>query len=101
MSDDLISRSLAIENIWSLFNSIYNNSAKFETEETALARRNLVDVQRVIENQPSAFNAKKVIQKLENEKTNFIGMGTLQSAYFDKGIDKAIEIVKSGGVADD
>lgn len=37
----------------------------------------------------------------ENAKTNFIGMGTLQSAYFDKGIDRAIEIVKSGGVSDD
>lgn len=42
-----------------------------------------------------------IAEQLENAKTNFIGMGTLQSAYFDKGIDKAIEIVKSGGVADD
>lgn len=42
-----------------------------------------------------------IAEQLENVKTNFIGMGTLQSAYFDKGIDKAIEIVKSGGVADE
>lgn len=41
-----------------------------------------------------------IAEQLENAKTNFIGMGTLQSAYFDKGIDKAIEIVKSGGVVD-
>lgn len=42
-----------------------------------------------------------IAEQLENVKTNFIGMGTLQSAYFDKGIDKAIEIVKSGGGSDD
>lgn len=38
-----------------------------------------------------------IAEQLENVKTNFIGMGTLQSAYFDKGIDRAIEIVRSGG----
>ena len=47
------------------------------------------------------YDVDSVIQELENEKTNFIGMGTLQSAYFDKGIDKSIEIVKSGGVSDE
>lgn len=50
--------------------------------------------------QSTAYDVDKVVERLENAKTNFIGMGTLQSAYFDKGIDKAIEIVKSGGVAD-
>lgn len=48
--------------------------------------------------QPTAYDLNKVVEHLENAKTNFIGMGTLQSAYFDKGIDRAIEIVKSGGV---
>lgn len=43
----------------------------------------------------------RAVEQLEGAKTNFIGKGTLQSAYFDKGIDKAIEIIKSGGVADD
>ncbi len=51
--------------------------------------------------QPTACDLNKVVEQLENAKTNFIGMGTLQSAYFDKGIDKAIEIVESGGVSDD
>lgn len=50
--------------------------------------------------QSTAYDVDKVVERLENAKTNFIGMGTLQSAYFDKGVDKAIEIVKSGGVAD-
>lgn len=51
--------------------------------------------------QPTAYDLNNVVEQLENAKTNFIGMGTLQSAYFDKGIDKAIEIVKSGGISDD
>lgn len=51
--------------------------------------------------QETAYDVDKVIEQLENVKTNFIGMGTLQSVYFDKGIDKAIEIVKSGGATDD
>lgn len=49
----------------------------------------------------TAYDVDKVVEQLENAKTNFIGMGTIQSAYFDKGIDKAIEIVKSGSVAND
>lgn len=55
----------------------------------------------IIDRQPTAYDLNKVVEQLKNSKTNFIGMGTLQSAYFDKGIDKAIEIVKSSGVADD
>lgn len=55
-------------------------------------------VLQVIGEQTYTYDVEEVIQKLEKEKTNFIGMGTLQSAYFDKGIDKAIEIVKSGGI---
>lgn len=43
----------------------------------------------------------KTVEHLGKAKTNFIGMGTIQSAYFDKGIEKAIEIVKSGGVSND
>lgn len=52
----------------------------------------------IIDGQTTAYDLNKVVGQLKNSKTNFIGMGTLQSAYFDKGIDKAIEIVKSGGV---
>ena len=49
-----------------------------------------------------AWNTRKpmerIVERLEESKTNFSRMGTLQSAYYDKGLDKAIEIVKAGGV---
>ncbi len=106
MSGDLISRSLAIGNIWFLFNSIYNDSAKFETEETALARRILVDVQRAIENQPSAFNVEKAIQQLEKLKTCKLGLADTMSEIIRRGelgtyvcLEDVLEIVKSGGIA--
>lgn len=85
MSDDLISKNALMKDFR---NTITENSDTF-------------DWLNMISRQPVAYDVDKVIEQLENSKTNFIGMGTLQSAYFDKGIDKAIEIVKSGGVADE
>lgn len=68
MSNDLIKRQNAIESIWSIFNNTYNDASRFEAEETELARKVLVDVQRVIESQPTAYDVDKVVEQLE-EKT--------------------------------
>lgn len=111
MSGDLISRSATIENIWSLFNSVYNDSAKFETEETVLARRILVDVQREIERQNTTYDAEKVIQHLEENKEDAIKAIEENSPsefhmikirdlkeLFEEYTREQIEIVKSGGI---
>lgn len=45
-----------------------------------------------IEDFPTAFDVDKVIAELEQAKDDFHG-GTLQTAYYWKGIDKAIEII--------
>lgn len=49
---------------------------------------------------PIAFDRKKVVAELEKESDFFGGepMGILQKAYYCKGVEKAIEIVKAGGV---
>lgn len=91
MSDDLISRGKAIENLHKI-PKIWNGNECLVSFQTVIDYMN---------SQRIAYDVDKIVEKLENSKTNFIGMGTLQSAYFDKGIDKAIEIVKSGGVSDD
>lgn len=93
MSDDLISRNDLLGTEQLLMTDI--------VKDNPTARYILEQVLYDIENTPTAYDVDKVVEQLENAKTNFIGMGTLQSAYFDKGIDKAIEIVKSGGVAND
>lgn len=91
MSDDLISRGKSIENLRKI-PKIWNGNECLVSFQTVIDYMN---------SQTTSYDADKVVENLENEKTNFIGMGTLQSAYFDKGIDKSIEIVKSGGVADE
>lgn len=91
MSDDLISRGKAIENLHKI-PKIWNGNECLVSFQTVIDYMN---------SQRIACDVDKVVEQLENSKTNFIGMGTLQSAYFDKGIDKSIEIVKSGGVSND
>lgn len=95
MSDDLISRKALMEEI----NSYHYDTANPEIRRAEhFAKAHICEL---IDKNPTAYDMDKVVEQLEDAKTNFIGMGTLQSAYFDKGIDKAIEIVKSGGVADE
>ena len=47
-----------------------------------------------------AYDVDAVVKELEEESDFFGGepMGSLQKAYYCKGIDKAIDIVKAGGV---
>lgn len=37
----------------------------------------------MIDEQSTSYDVDKVVERLESAKTNFIGMGTIQSAYFD------------------
>ena len=56
------------------------------------------DTDKVIKTWNTRKPMERIAEKLEESKTNFSRMGTLQSAYYDKGLDKAIDIVKGGGV---
>lgn len=92
MSNDLISRSAAIENIWSLYNNIYNNASVFEKEETQFASRILTYVQRTIENLPAAYDVDKVVRQLyENSYEQFWHIKNIST-------ELAVEIIKAGGV---
>lgn len=66
MSDDLIKRMGAIENIWSLFNNTYNDASRFDAEETELAKRILSDVQMALEKQPTTYDVDKVVERIRN-----------------------------------
>ena len=98
MSNDLINRQNAIENIWSIFNNTYSDASRFEAEEMGLARKVLVDVQRMIESQPTAYDVDKVVEQIESSSTDKDGI----VCYVDKKpvITKevAIKIIKSGGI---
>lgn len=58
------------------------------------------DVVQLLDNQPTAYDAERVVEELEKESDFFGGepMGSLQKAYYCKGVEKAIEIFRKGGV---
>ena len=65
------------------------------------------DVDYLINNQPTAYDVDKVVAELEKSKKSIVGkynhatpMKEMPSykIVFNEGIDKAIEIVKNGGV---
>lgn len=100
MSNDLINRQNAIENIWLIFNNTYSDASRFEAEEMGLARKVLVDVQRMIESQPTAYDVDKVVEQLEERIKNFKSLNS-DDEIVDvavKEIQRDIEIVKSGGI---
>lgn len=75
---------------------------EFETENVAHNSDiwHITGIKAFIENQPTAFDVEKVVEELE-EESNFFGgepMGSLQKAYYCKGVEKAIGIVKAGGM---
>ena len=66
----------------------------------------LITLAKVIDNQPTAFDTEKIVEKLEEEKMSYFltiantGDEKLDYAYEQVGdaLDNAIEIVKGGGV---
>jgi hypothetical protein len=53
------------------------------------------DVKHDIEEMPTAYDVEKVVEQMEELKQNFVSNAQMLSA---RQIDKAIEIVRSGGV---
>ncbi len=51
-----------------------------------------------VEEQPTAYDVDKVVQKLKEQQNNKGFGGTLQEMFYDSGLDAAIEIVKAGGI---
>lgn len=109
MSNDLINRMDAIENIWTLFNNTYNDASRFDTEETVLAKRILSDVQMVPEKRPTAYDVGKVIERLEHDteialkrymNCNADTLPVIYTRYSTqyKERRKCLEIFKSGGI---
>jgi hypothetical protein len=55
-----------------------------------------------IEEQPTVFDVEKVITQLkECIESSMNGANDVECAYWNRGIEKAIEIVKRGGVIDE
>lgn len=91
---DLISRSALIKMLETYkFGCLINEVERDYIKETMIE---------FVKTEPTAYNVEKVVAELEKASDFFGGepMGSLQKMYYCKGIEKALEIVKAGGVDD-
>lgn len=98
MSDDLISRK-------ALFNELFVRNGKVcpnNDIDNFPINFNVKDIKQAIRNAPTAYDVEKVVEGFEKER-NFLfdKNGHCYSAREKITIDKAIEIIKSGGIAND
>lgn len=102
MANDLISRSALIEDIK---RSAEKDANGIVLEAYQLAHKHIIEI---VELQPTAFNVEKVVEVLEAERdrTYFVetarpqnqnAHGTSERYIFDKAID----VVRKGGVSND
>lgn len=56
------------------------------------------DCIKAVDEQPTAYDVDKVVQKLNEQKNNKGFGGTIQEIIYDLGLKDAIEIVKGGGI---
>lgn len=108
MSDDLISRSWILEQYGLKDCTKYGNETA-EQQRKSYETMMMYEIAGMIEDAPAAYDAGKVVERLEDLKRRYwftianTGDEKLDCAYENVGnaLDKAVEIVKSGGVADD
>lgn len=105
MIDDLISRK-------ALFNELFVRNGKVcpnHDIDNFPIRFNVKDIKQTIRNAPTAYDVDKVVEQLEDLKRRYwftianTGNEKLDCAYENAGnaLDRAIEIVKSGGATND
>lgn len=88
---DFISRSVAIEEIWNVFNSYVNDDSRFDEFETEAINRAFKVLQNRIEKQPTAYSVENVVAELGKAS---VGAFDIQTISFRRAVD----IVKRGGV---
>ena len=88
---DFISRSVAIEEIWNVFNSYVNDDSRFDEFETEAINRAFKVLQNRIEKQPKAYSVENVVAELEKAS---VGAFDIQTISFRR----AVNIVRKGGI---
>lgn len=104
--DDLISRSEVLELLYKIFDEYYMSTDKnpsiisksFGTESFG------IDVFKEIKKMPTAYSVDKVVEELYEERTEILLSNDYECEiinYCIDNFDKAIEIVKQGGIRKD
>ena len=94
---DLISRSVAIDEIWNVFNSYVNDDSRFDEFETEAINKAFKVLQNRIEKQPTAYNVDAVVAELE-KATKYVTIDGKSTGLEALHPIQAIDIVKRGGI---
>ena len=99
---DLISKSALIDALKVHFDSCFREDGELLYSDHICTSDDVVDLIKLVENQPTAYDIDKVVKELEEIKTIKGSMKTETCRKWDYGtVDKAIEIVKQDDISDD
>ena len=91
---DLISKSTLIDALKVHFDSCFREDGELLYSDHICTSDDVVDLIKLVENQPTAYNIDKVVEELELHSFE-LGTDTLPVHYVR--LNDAIEIVKAGG----
>ena len=95
---DLISKSELINVLKVHFDSCFRENGELFYSDHICTSDDVVDLIKLVENQPTAYNIDKVVEELELHSFE-LGTDTLPVHYVR--LNDAIEIVKQGGIRKD
>lgn len=98
---DLISRSELINALKVHFDSCFREDGELLYSDHICTSDDVVDLIKLVENQPTAYSVDKVVEELEERSKEYNSGLRLHGKPEEMRTDEAIEIVKQGGVSDD
>ena len=95
--NDLISKSALIDALKIHFDSCFREDGELFYSDHICTSDDVVDLIKLVENQPTAYDVDKVVEELELHSFE-LGTDTLPAHYVR--LNDAIEIVKQGGISE-
>ena len=102
--NDLISKSALIDALKIHFDSCFREDGELLYSDHICTSDDVVDLINLVENQPTSYNVDKVVEELYEERTEILLSNDYECEiinYCIDNFDKAIEIVKQGGIRKD
>ena len=102
--NDLISKSTLIDALKVHFDSCFREDGELLYSDHICTSDDVVDLIKLVENQPTAYNVDKVVEELYKERTEILLSNDYECKiinYCIDNFDKAIKIVKQGGIRKD
>ena len=102
--NDLISKSALIDALKVHFYSCFREDGELLYSDHICTSDDVVDLIKLVENQPTAYDIDNVVKELYEERTEILLSNDYECEIINYCIDifdKAIEIVKQGGIRKD